>query len=291
MNVYIDTITEQFLKQTITFCGIVNPIKETFTAKKSSGDYSFPYTRIVEGTVFTEETLFKILEQDNIRIISAGSTVFEKHSTDADFLIIHDPEDYHNLYNKTDKERLEEKLKKFEPNNNEMIYYSNTEKYQRLPRSFDKIVGVASGDMVARWAYEHDINNIDFYDYSFLSLKFQKQLVDSNDVKEVFLNYLPLLNTGQRSATMDDIKQLDFDKMQTYYDYLKNCNVSYGVCDIRDPLQLKSMRGYCDENTAVWLSNVYYYASSLNTNKEPLFKMLDNTPAYILPHTRVLYEG
>jgi len=291
MNVYIDIVDEQFLKQTTTFCGIVNPIKETFTAEKSNGKYSFPYIRITEGTVFAGETMFKILEQDNIRITSAGKIIFEKHTTNSDFLVINDPKDYHNLYDNKDKASLEEKLKKFEPDNNEMIYYSNTEEYQKLSGSFDKIVGVASGDMVARWAYEHGIENIDFYDYSFLSLKFQKQLVDSSNVKEVFLNYMKLLNTGQRSATMDDIRSLDFDRMQIYYDYLKNCNVSYGVCDIRDPLQLKSMLGYCDKNTAVWLSNVYYYASSLNTNKEPLFNLLDNSPACILPHTRVLYEG
>lgn len=291
MNVYIDTVNEQFLKETITFCGIVNPIKETFVAKKSNGEYSFPYIRISEGTIFAGETMFKILEQENIRITSAGNIVFEKQTTDSDFLVINDPKDYHNLYNSADKESLEEKLKQFEPDNNEMIYYSNTEEYQKLPSSFDKIVGVASGDMVARWAYEHEIKNIDFYDYSFLSLKFQRQLVDSSNVKEVFLNYMKLLNTGQRPATIDDIRSLDFDSMQIYYDYLKNCNVSYGVCDIRDPLQLKSMLGYCDKNTAVWLSNVYYYASSLNTNKDPLFNLLDNSTAYILPHTRVLYEG
>jgi hypothetical protein len=293
MHVYIDILDEKYLSQTLTFCGIINPIKEKFLVKSySEQSLKLPYIVIKEGSIFTQDTLFKILSTDNVKVISNGETILTKHTnTNLDITIVEDPDDYFDFYNKEDKEELTLLLEKFEPENNDMVYYTNTEEYKPLQGSFNKIVGVASGDMVARWAYENKIKTVEYYDYSFVSLKFQKSLITSNSVKDVYENYLNILNTGQRKATEEDLKDVDFDRIQKYYDYLKDCTVNYGVCDIREAWQLKSLLSYCDSETALWISNVYYYASSLNVDTTNLFKVLDQSPVKVLPHTRVAYES
>jgi len=293
MHVYIDILNEKYLSQTLTFCGIINPTKEKFLVKSySKQSHKLPYIVIKEGSIFTQDTLFKILSTDNIKVISNGETILTKHTnTNLDITIVKDTDDYFDLYNKEDKKELTLLLQKFEPENNDMVYYTNTEEYKPLQGSFNKIVGVASGDMVARWAYENKIKTVEYYDYSFVSLNFQKSLITSNSVKDVYENYLNILNTGQRKATEEDLKDIDFDRIQKYYDYLKDCTVNYRVCDIREGWQLKSLLFYCDSETALWISNVYYYASSLNIDTTDLFKLLDQSPVKVLPHTRVAYES
>lgn len=291
MKVYIDIVDKRYLKESLTFCGIINPINCEFTVFPYGVQSQIPFMTIKEGTIFTHQTMFRILQEDNIIVVVNDETVFRKQRNMGECIVINDPIDHFDMYQEDEKKMLDKLLLKFEPENNDMVYYSNTEEYKSLSGKFDKIVGVASGDMVARWAYESKITNVEYYDYSYLSLKFQKKLINSNDIREVYYDYLPILNTGQRKATMEDLRDLDFDRMQVYYDYLKNCEVEYGVCDIRDPNQLRSLLTYCDRKTALWLSNIYYYASSLSTDKQLIFSMLDQSPATILPYTRVNYEG
>lgn len=293
MHVYIDILDEKYLSQTLNFCGIINPTNEKFLVKSyDKQSQKLPYIVIKEGSIFTQNTLFKILSNDNIKVIANGETILTKHTnTKLDINIVEDPDDYFDLYNEEDKKELTLRLQKFEPKNNDMVYYTNTEEYKPLQGNFDKIVGVASGDMVARWAYENKIKNVEYYDYSFLSLKFQKSLVTSNSVKDVYENYLNILNTGQRKATEEDLRDIDFNRIQKYYDYLKDCTVNYGVCDIREAWQLRSLLSYCNNKTALWISNIYYYASSLNVDATNLFMLLDQSPVKVLPHTRVEYES
>lgn len=293
MHVYIDILDEKYLSQTLTFCGIINPTNEKFLVKSyDKQSQKLPYIVIKEGSIFTQNTLFKILSNDNVKVIANGKTILTKHTnTKLDINIVEDPDDYFDLYNEEDKKELTLRLQKFEPENNDMVYYTNTEEYKPLQGNFDKIVGVASGDMVARWAYENKIKNVEYYDYSFLSLKFQKSLITSNSVKDVYENYLNILNTGQRKATEEDLRDIDFARIQKYYDYLKDCTVNYGVCDIREAWQLRSLLSYCNSETALWISNIYYYASSLNVDATNLFMLLDQSPVKVLPHTRVEYES
>ena len=293
MNLYIDTLDETHLKETLTFCGIINPIQEKFIVKPyTKQSHGLPFMVIKEGSIFTNDTLFKILETKNIKVIVSGETIFRKHTnTSLDITIIEDPDDYINLYDKQDSKKLESLLQRFEPEHNDMVYYTNTEEYKPLQEPYKKIVGVASGDMVARWAYESKIKEVEYYDYSFLSLKFQKSLITSNSVMDVYIKYLDILHTGQRKANEQDLENIDFDRIQKYYDYLKECKVNYGVCDIREGWQLKSLLSYCDDETALWISNIYYYASSINVDTTNLFNILDQSSVKVLPHTRVLYEG
>ena len=237
-------------------------------------------------------SLIVLLVPISIQVELEGETIFRKHTnTSLDITIIEDPDDYINLYDQQDNEKLESLLRNFEPENNDMVYYTNTEEYRPLQENYKKIVGVASGDRVARWAYESKIKEVEYYDYSFSSLKFQKSLIASNSVKDVYKKYIDILHTGQRKATEQDLENIDFDTIQEYYDYLKECKVNYGVCDIREEWQLKSLLSYCDNETALWISNIYYYASSINVDTTNLFKILDQSSAKVLPHTRVLYEG
>ena len=296
MNAYIDIIDEQFIEPTTTFCGIVNPAPVVTVAQKSKGTYTIPYIRIVEGTIFTDQTMFDILQEENIQVVCNGVTVFTKCKSEIDnFKTIENPSDYYNLYDADSKQALDNKLIAYEPFNNEMlsemVYLTNTEEYHRLYEDVDTIAGVASGDRVAKIAYDNKIKNIIFYDYSYLSIKLQQSLIHSTNVEEVYIAWMKFLTTGQRPITIDDIKSLDIDSIQKYYDYLKRCKVSYMVCDIRKPKQLQNLLDECDENTALWLSNVYYYASSLYTDKEELFEMIDDSGVTVLPHIRVLYEG
>jgi hypothetical protein len=293
MNLYIDTLDGLHLKETLTFCGIINPIKEKFIVKPyTKQSHGLPFMVIKEGSIFTKDTLFKILENNNVKVIVDGETIVRKHSdTSLDITIIEDPDDYINLYDTQDSKKLESLLQDFEPENNDMVYYTNTEEYKPLQETYKKIVGVASGHMVARWAYESKIKEVEYYDYSFLSLKFQKSLITSNSVKDVYEKYIDILHTGQRKANEQDLENIDFDRIQKYYNYLKECNVNYGVCDIREEWQLKSLLSYCDNETALWISNIYYYASSINVDPTNLFNILDKSPAKVLPHTRVIYES
>ena len=295
MNVYIDNIEDKYLEETLTFCGIINPMNAPFTVVGNAKEPKFPYIKIQEGCLFTDKTLYTILDRPlgwNVFVSVNGKVVFEQRlSNDYPVTHIDNPIDYLDLYNANNRETLKEKLQEFEPLVKERVYYKNTEKYFKLEGDYDRLVGLASGTMMARWAYENNIKDIEFYDYSPVSLKFQKELIQADDINEVYDRFLPVLHTGKRSATVEDIKQIDIETVQKYYNFLKDCNVEYGLCDIRREDDLERLLYNCNERTAVWLSNVYYYVGSLNTNKEPLFKILDSSSAVILPYTRANYES
>jgi hypothetical protein len=246
---------------------------------------------IVEGMICHPDVLNRVRETPNIRIYKNGVVIIDKHTDSSDFVDMHNVECY-DLYALDDSLQIANIVAHWEITRK--IYLINTEPLPALPCTYS-IAGLASGTALASMAYQCNATDITFFDYSQDSLDFQKDLIFAIDRTQVVKKYFDKLVTGNENATHDDIDAIDFIKINSIYDNLRDKSVKFLLIDLRNIDHVKKLLDILPCNSVLWISNVYYYITSINHYNYHLYQIFDeicnSKNIMLLPHTRIIYEG
>lgn len=288
-HLYLNNKHNTYTTQSLVNYGILVQNDRINIVKPSTGTYVKPYYIIDEAIICHPDLNNKIRKLPNVEVYKNGKLVLKK-STD-DTVITRFDTNVFDLYDANDRKMIMDIIESYE--NTRKVYAINTEPLPVI--NTNTLVGLSSGSHLAQLAYENNLVKVIYYDYSNDSLTFQQELLHSNNRYETYVKYLGLLTTGFKDATIDDINTIDFDKLNTYYDYLKTIEVSYKLIDMRSVDDIKLLLEATPNDATLWVSNVYHYITSLNDYNHDRYLLIDRLCAEknitLLPYTRIYYES
>lgn len=259
-------------------------------------NYITPYVKIIEGIVTSVETINILKTYDNVDIIKNNKIVIRKRINDEQHYTFYNT-DVYDLYNNIEYNQVIKIITYWEENKDNFIYLKNTETFENIQLTCDKknIAGLASGTMVAEFAFKYKSEKVIFYDYSKKSLEFQHAMIFSSNRNETLKLYLEYFIIGNDKATMNDIKSLDINLLNNIYDNLKLLDIKFIYCDLRNLDNVEEMLSELDSSFTLWISNALYYVTSFNNNKEDCFNLITSrckdNGINLLPHMRINYES
>ena len=250
-----------------------------------------PYYSIREGVTFTIKLIEHIREMGNIRIYKNREVVFEKIITENSVVDTWYDDGVFDLYDIQEYNYIQTIKNEYE--DNRPIYLFNTETVE-LKNDTDVFVGLASGNIVAKLAFEHKIQRVIMFDYSQRSLDFQRELILSGNRLGTYKKHLPNLILGIDKATASDLDRVDKD-IDLYYDYLKTIDVEFLNIDLRNHSDIIKLFDNIPANSTLWISNVLSYITTIDTDCVEIYNLIDKLciekNVTLLPNTRVYYEG
>lgn len=288
-NLYIKPVSNSFINETLVSIGIIVQNNRFNTVKPSTSNegLEIPYILIDEGIVCLPATNASLRDDPNVIVKIDGKVVAEKKTTNDSPVIINGAYDLHITEDKAfiDSKIVElETIRKF--------YSKNTEPFHAI-RHTESVVGLASGYYVAEMAYRSQSSKVVFFDYSSVSLEFQRLLIDSSDRKSLLMSRLSELTVGHRDTTAEDINILDIESIDIYYDYLKTVIVEFHNIDVR--YDIEKLCEIVPNNSIVWISNVLNFITTMYHYNTQHFSRLDRLVTEknvtLLPHTRIYYES
>jgi len=260
---------------------------------KADTEKTGPYIRINEGIVLHPKIYTELYKFSDVEVYSKEKLIFDKRTQYTSPHIINvNGEDVYDMYNDIDRLKVLTAISDYEKSKD--IFLLNTEPIPKI-NSAIAIAGLASGTMTANLAYNSCARKIIFFDYNQNSLDFQKELIQTNDRKKVYVDQLDNLTLGYNKASLSDIDNLPFFEINNYYDYLKTVEVQFLLIDIRKNEDVELLFNAIPKNGILWISNVLTYITTLNHYSLERYKLLDKLALEkninILPHTRIYYES
>lgn len=295
INFYIDIKQEKYIDQTLCWLGIAHNNHQFNIVQKYNGTPSIPFIYIQEGIVGNDFITPIVQKTDNIEIYKNGVLVFKKCFSDVEPKKFYD--NVFDLYNTNDRVLLNCLINDLENKKNDLVYFINTEETKILNRNFKLIAGLASGILVADLAYQNKSKKIIFFDYSINSLNYQKELIYSKNRASVITKFLNknLLINGVSKSTINDIKNCDMSYINKIYDYLQEQSILFLNLDLRNIDNVQQLFSLLDDQSCLWLSNIFYYPTTINYNVQSIFSTIDQflmkKDITILDHTRMTYEN
>lgn len=311
LNFYIKKKNGKFIDQSLCWLGIVYN-SYNFEIVTDFNKPVKPYVCITEGVIGDIDFIKLARHRINLKgYDSNGELMFESIFHDDNSLKIVSKGVF-NLYHNNDYKNVENLIKELENNKDKNIFLFNTEPIINIyDKKINQIAGLASGTFISEISYNLDIKNILFFDYSLSSLEYQKNLINNEDRYNVIKNYIEnnLLVVGDgindsnfneahgsiRKGNLKDLNLLNLDKINKIYNHLSKCNVEYLHIDLRMNNDIELLFKKLKFNSYLWLSNVYYYPTSINYTNKSIFKLIDTLAnkknIKLLDHTRILYES
>lgn len=290
MDYFLSLRESRYLYQSLIQYGILLQNNESNLIKLFDTS-SVDYLRLFEGYVLPPHINNVVRKNSDITILKNGNIVLEKKQNLKDMQIL-EFDDILDMYIPQEQEKLNEIIKFWE--DREKIYIVNTEEIS-ITQKTNSIAGLASGHALARLAFETSATDITFFDYKESSLKFQRDLIISNDRIKVFKEYSRFLTFGERDANDKDIENLDFEYLNKIYNNLRNKNLKFLKIDLRKQDDIQNLIEQLPYNTVLWISNVFYYVTSINyynlENQSYLDKLCKDKNITLLPFTRIYYES
>lgn len=289
-NLYIKRHYGHFMGQSLCHYGILlqnnqyNKVYDDITLIR-------PYYVIDEGIILHPNLCNQLRITPNAIVYKNGKVVLAKVSDDNDPVEFYN--DVYDLYIDTDKLYIDQEYNNVEAFRK--IYTTNTEPAPVLSNKTDTVAGLASGHYLAEMAYNSKATHVFYFDYSKPSLDFQKQLIVSDNRYVLFEDNINNMTIGSRDATIIDLKTLNMDNINYYYDYLKSVNVTFLEIDLRKFEDINKLFSALPVYSTLWISNVLHYITSINDYSDNRYNLLDRLSneksINILPHTRIYYEG
>lgn len=296
MNLYIERRDGTYLDYTANWLGIVNHVYADRIISFSP-NYIIPYIFAIEGFISNINTINFLNEHDNVDVYYNELLVFKKRISNNQIYDLH-CSDVYNLYDPDDFNIVQTEINYWETNKDNFVYLRNTENINDILQhntATPNIAGLASGTIVAEFAYSNKSQNIIFFDYSLSSLEFQKELIYSSDRKQVLLNFSGKLITGQTLATVEDINKIDIEFINIIYDYIQTQTVEFIHCDLRNTHDIHSLFNMLNCTFTLWISNVFYYVTSFNNNKQRCIELINELSALnnvnLIPFMTIRYEN
>jgi hypothetical protein len=252
-----------------------------------------PYVKLTEGYILHPALYTQLYNIPNVEVYSKGKLVFEKKThADNSVTVINDDLNVFDLYDINDQNTVTDIIKHYEESKD--IFLLNTEAIPDCVSDI-AIAGLASGTMTARLAYTNKVKKVVFFDYSPQSLSFQKELIQSKDRQLLFQSSLKQFTLGYKKATTEDLGQLPYKDIDTYYDYLRDIEVEFLLIDMRSNIDIEKLFDSLPDSSDVWISNVLNYITTINHYSLERYQLLDKLAIEkninILPHTRIYYES
>jgi hypothetical protein len=252
-----------------------------------------PYVKLTEGYILHPALYTQFYNMSDVEVYSRDKLVFEKKTHAGNSVsIINGDLNVFDLYNINDQNTVTDIIKHYEESKD--IFLLNTEAIPDCVSDI-AIAGLASGTMTARLAYTNKVKKVVFFDYSPQSLSFQKELMQSKDRPLLFQSYLDQFTLGYKKATTEDLEQLSYKDIDTYYDYLRDIDVEFLLIDMRNNIDIEKLFNSLPNSSDVWISNVLNYITTINHYSLERYRLLDKLAIEkninILPHTRVYYES
>jgi hypothetical protein len=259
----------------------------------SSTDVILPYIRLTEGFILHPTLYAQFYTMSDVEVYYNDILVFEKKTHHGNpITVINDKTNIVDLYDNDGRNVVTDIIKQYEESKD--IFLLNTEP---VPECHSNIgfAGLASGIMTARLAYNNKVKKVVFFDYSPQSLSFQKELIQSNNRQLLFQSYMDQFTLGYKKATIEDLNQLPYSDIDTYYDYLRGIDTQFLLIDIRNVSDIERLFDSLPESSDLWLSNTLHYLTTMNHYSTDRYELLDKLAKQkninILPHTRIYYES
>jgi hypothetical protein len=293
MNYFLKLRESKYLNQSLSYYGILIQNHLHNLVKRLYVKPLLNFIILTEGYICSPRLNNLVRNSENIIIKKNEEIIIEKITNSKDIKIINiTTEEIFDLYNTEENKKIYDIVNYW--NTTEKIYISNTEEIPLIPKS-SSIVGLASGDGLARLAHCSNSSKIIFFDYKIYSLEFQKKLIESNNRKKIFEEYLNFLTLGDKDATIDDIEKINFKNLDVLYNNLKDKEVHFLEIDFRRKSDILKLFNYIDRNSIIWTSNIMHYITSIDYYDKTRYNLLDklcqNKQITILPETRIYYEG
>jgi hypothetical protein len=290
MNYYLNIKEAHFLNESLCAYGMLIQNNQEFIVKRST-TCQVPYMVITEGIIFSPKDYPNINNSVNIEVFKNNEVILKKVTIDTEPILKLDAT-FLDLYEDQDKELFDNIFAEW--NNEDKVYLRNTEILPNVNKT-KCIVGVASGNYLSQLAYNNQITHVVFYDYKDKALDFQKELISSNDRKQVYFKYLDKLVMGQDSASITDIENVDFEMLNKWYDYLRTVKVEFIQVDLRYKNNIINLIQKIPKDSTLWVSNIFTYITTTHTYDIKICEILEKECAKknieILPYTKVKYEG
>lgn len=296
MNLYIEQNTGTFLNETVNWIGILTADYQQHTILYHS-NFVKPYIVVKEGFISNINTINIINSHENVDIIYNDLVVISKRTSSDPVTVFHNT-DVYNLILPNDYTAAYKIICKWDSDKDDIVYLTNTESFSDI-QSNDitklNIAGLASGSMIAEFAYTYQSKKIVFFDYSKSSLDFQKDMIYSPNRSLVLEKYFNKFITGQVPATIEDILNLDIDHLNEIYNYVRLQSVEFIYCDLRNINNINTLFNALDSTFTLWLSNALYYVTSINKNKQAcidlIYQLSKDKDINILPFMTINYES
>jgi len=291
-NLYISLRDGTYLEPSLVELGIIlQNNKSNFVS--SSTDVVLPYIRLTEGFILHPTLYAQFYTMSDVEVYFNDILVFEKKTYhDNPITVINDKTNIVDLYYDEGRSMVTGIIKQYEESKD--IFLLNTEP---IPECASNVAtgGLASGIMTARLAYNNKVKKTVFFDYSPQSLIFQKELIQSNNRPLLFQSYLNQFTLGYKKASIEDLDQLPYSDIDTYYDYLRDIDTEFLLIDIRKDSDIEKLFDNLPDNSDLWLSNTLHYLTTINHYSTDRYMLLDRLAKQkninILPHTRIYYES
>jgi hypothetical protein len=291
-SLYISLRNKTYLESSLVELGIILQNNESNIVSAEPIPV-IPYIRLTEGYIFHPELYTQFYSMSDVEVYSRGKLVFEKKTHARNSVsIINDDLNVFDLHDINDQNTVTAIIKQYEESKD--IFLLNSEPIPNCVSDI-AIAGLASGTMTARLAYTNKVKKVVFFDYSPQSLSFQKELIQSKDRQLLFQSCLDQFTLGYKKATIEDLEQLPYKDIDTYYDYLRNIDVEFLLIDMRNNIDIEKLFNSLPNSSDVWISNVLNYITTINHYSLERYQLLDKLAIEkninILPHTRVYYES
>ena len=291
-SLYISLRNKTYLESSLVELGIIFQNNES-NVVSSEPIPVMPYVKLTEGYLLHPALYTQFYNMSDVEVYSNGKLVFEKKTHSGNpVTVINDDLNVFDLYDINDQKTVTAIIKQYEASKD--IFLLNTEVIPDCVSTI-AIAGLASGTMTARLAYTNKVKKVVFFDYSPQSLSFQKELIQSKDRQFLFQSYLDQFTLGYKKATTEDLDQLPYKDIDTYYDYLRGIDVEFLLIDMRSNIDLEKLFNSLPDSSDVWISNVLHYITTINHYSLERYQLLDKLAMEkninILPHTRIYYES
>lgn len=291
-SLYISLRNKTYLESSLVELGII--LQNNKSNVVSSEHISvMPYVKLSEGYILHPALYTQFYSMSDVEVYSRGKLVFEKKTHTGNLVtVLNDDLNVFDLYDTNDQNTVTDIIKQYEESKD--LFLLNTE---AIPDGVSDIAiaGLASGTMTARLAYTNKVKKVVFFDYSPQSLSFQKELIQSKDRQLLFQSYLDQFTLGYKKATTEDLDQLPYKDIDTYYDYLRDIDVEFLLIDMRNNIDIEKLFNSLPNSSDVWISNVLNYITTINHYSLERYQLLDRLAIEkninILPHTRIYYES
>lgn len=291
-SLYISLRNKTYLESSLVELGIILQNNES-NVVSSEPMSVMPYVRLTEGYILHPALYTQFYSMSDVEVYSRGKLVFEKKTHTSNLVtVINDDLNVFDLYDINDQNTVTDSIKQYEESKD--VFLLNTEPIPNCVSDI-AIAGLASGTMTARLAYTNKVKKVVFFDYNLQSLSFQKELIQSKDRQLLFQSHIDQFTLGYKKATTEDLDQLPYKDIDTYYDYLRAIDVEFLLIDMRSNTDIEKLFNSLPDSSDVWISNVLNYITTINHYSLERYQLLDRLAIEkninILPHTRIYYES
>lgn len=282
----------RFLSESLCFIGItLQNNKQNLVHFKSKT--TSPYILFQEGFITSPEIFNQVRRTENIIVYKNKIPIIEKITNSGTIKKIKLDQYVWNLYNEEERISLKDLICSWKED--QKIYLKNTETVPSCENR-KSVAGVASGTALASIAYNSNAEKILFFDYNEKSLKFQKDLIESKNRKEVYYCYKNYLTMGRPiHVNTRDIDKLNFKKIDNLYDNLKEREVSFKKINFSNKSDIDQLFVFLPNGSHLWISNIIHYATNLFTFDPMIYNYIQSLAKTknisISPYTQVIYES